>query len=556
MVNFLELFSDRLTINIQPENIMSTLNILAGNPPSLILFLLTFTGYYLMERQVKWFLHHQYPTFYDVLDRQGKIAPYVAFVMGFVMTLASTPVCLSALDDSYLASDQRGGYTTAGNVCIVSKAVLWTAELNRLDFSNGYVVHHLSSLMHMIHSLYLQDPLRPIYAVYASLATELFSDAASIMLYHDLRQAESRMAYAVQAINVVLLALVRAPAIAYGIPYILRSWPITSPAFWTHSLMTFLYARFLVNTVIRDVARLKMIQRSTDSRGRPSILLMYKLNVSYYGMFVSLAALATSALAWFLSVFNSSPSIQTGDISSLCRIFLQTAVVSFVGARLPDVISAKEFYSSPLWARTGYSLQGAMLAGMLFVGLSPGPLLQKQRLDVLAAACVASLVGESIGRVGCHFGGCCGSSSGDGKHRNEVSAPLLTSILTGTSALIILGLHLISNTFHLHVAGALALTAQASIRLYVSRFRKDVTPMMHIAVIGQVILGLGMLMNSIKNLPVYSSGLMDYSQKIIVMSSDTGSVFTKLASDPWAGALAFGLLLPGSFVQACASGGG
>ncbi|OCT54754.1 hypothetical protein CLCR_03125 [Cladophialophora carrionii] len=54
-------------------------------------------------------------------------------------------------------------------VCVAARTVLWTSELNRLDYASGYVYHHVLSLLDLAYQLHARMPMRPRFALYASL---------------------------------------------------------------------------------------------------------------------------------------------------------------------------------------------------------------------------------------------------------------------------------------------------------------------------------------------------------------------------------------------------
>ena len=187
---------------------------------SLPMCLTYFALYFILELITKRIFDNFNPGFFAKLHQNRKARPYFAFVMGMLVTLVSTPLCLQAWRDSSDANDVPGSaqMSTAGQLCLASRSVLWVSELNRLDFSNDYVVHHLASLFQLIYHLQYRIPLRPIYAIYASPITELSSDIASLMFYHGCKVDTSPWLYRTQFAHTILLLLLL-PPILYAIPF-------------------------------------------------------------------------------------------------------------------------------------------------------------------------------------------------------------------------------------------------------------------------------------------------------------------------------------------------
>jgi hypothetical protein len=144
--------------------------------PAVLIYL---TTYFVVERGIKEAYQLFYPEFFAQLYRDRKDQQYFVFIMGILLALMSTPICFSAFQESTSTNDLMGepNLSTAGKMCMAFKAVLWTSEFNRLDHSVGYIKHHLGSIGYLVYHLYNNLPLRIVYAFYASLATELVSNA-------------------------------------------------------------------------------------------------------------------------------------------------------------------------------------------------------------------------------------------------------------------------------------------------------------------------------------------------------------------------------------------
>jgi hypothetical protein len=78
-----------------------------------------------------------------------------------------------------------------------------TSEHNRLDYSGGYVYHHVLSLLDLTYQLHARMPMKPHFAIYASLATEVFSSLGCALAIMGLKAVNSSLGYTVQASTVV-----------------------------------------------------------------------------------------------------------------------------------------------------------------------------------------------------------------------------------------------------------------------------------------------------------------------------------------------------------------
>lgn len=58
--------------------------------------LLTFTAYYMLEGVLKLLCRHLSPEFYAKLKSEERYLPFFGFIMGWLITLFSTPICLYA----------------------------------------------------------------------------------------------------------------------------------------------------------------------------------------------------------------------------------------------------------------------------------------------------------------------------------------------------------------------------------------------------------------------------------------------------------------------------
>jgi hypothetical protein len=368
----------------------------------MLIYLMT---YFVVELFITKIFRHLYPEFYSKLYRERKDLQYFAFVIGILITLFSEPTCYVTFQYSSHTNELLGNpdRSTAGTVCMASRGVLWTSEFNRLDHSSKYIKHHQALLGYLIYHIQVGLPLRIIYAFYASLITELFSDTTCLITLYGLKPESSKLVYRVQAINWLLLVLVRLPPSIYAVTF-LPMHSLSDPVFWVNAICLFIYTRFNVNVIINVGKRLEILQ-FVDSR--PAYLkVLQKYNVLLYGIFFGVASFVSAILTSRL-YFQSSPTrFNPVEISRLSMQLLFTGLAAFFGARLPSALSnsrgaglnRKTFSTRGLW------IQGAMFATVLSVAIS----LLVYRYQIFLCLAMALPAGEAIGRVGCYFASCCG----------------------------------------------------------------------------------------------------------------------------------------------------
>ena len=221
-----------------------------------------FLLYYGTQRALQSLWKRANPDFYAQLEKDSKVPRYFAFVLGMIITTISTPACITALRESSNSNDFLGGTnlsSASAQICVASRAVLWVSELNRLDYASGYVYHHVLSLSDLIYHLQVEMPLRPIFAIYASLVTELFSDFVCILALHGLKAATSPSVHRLQTINTVLLLSLRLPAVLYASTFLgSRTGDGWMLAINIASLAV--YTRFLVRLFMSGARRLGIFQ--------------------------------------------------------------------------------------------------------------------------------------------------------------------------------------------------------------------------------------------------------------------------------------------------------
>ena len=411
--------------------------------PAMLIYL---TVYYIIEKSIKKVHHKLNPSFYEQLFRDHKDLQYFVFIMGILIVLFSTPFCYTAFRDSNATNDRLGSpfQSTAGKICLASKGVLWTSELIRLDYSAGYIAHHLSSLLYLVSHLVIGFPLRQMYAFFTSLITELVSDYDCLLRLHGVTPKTSPISYTIQYIRLAMLITIRLPACIYA-TYYLHLLPIQSPIFWLNLAMFSSYSAFILNNIITLASRLRIFNLVGEKS--KNLQLFERYQISLYSIFLGFSAFAMAVIASTLYPKSFSHKLSQAEYSRMHIQLIITGFVALIGAHNPYLYfqSQNRFNENGLW------IQGAILGTTISIMLSP--LIDRWHLFLSVA--ISLPIGEAIGRIGCQFAGCCGSSS---------SVPLRSAILNCLTGLsVLLSYHL--NYIGFKKAAILSLAANALIRL-------------------------------------------------------------------------------------------
>lgn len=517
-----------------------------GGQLSLPTILLYLAAYFVVERAVKEVFQHFSPELYDQLRREKKDAQIFAFIMGMLITAVSTPICLKALKDSNDSNDVLGNpnLSKAGQICIASRSILWASELNRLDHSNVYIAHHLSSMGYLVYHMQSKFPLRIIYAFYASLLTELLSDLTCILTVFGFKPDKHPFAYRIQVANTLLLVLLRIPPIIYAATFLPMN-VVSDPALWANIICLFVYGRFLSGIIFTASTRLQILKVVCE---RPMyVRVAQSFDVSVYGVLFALASFVTALLS--KAIYSQSNESSTGSSRSngLNIQLLLSGFAGLFGARIPfllgryglwPVFSPDVYRKSHLWIQSGI----AAVAASIFAS----PLTGRSRL--LFSFCLALPFGEAIGRIGCYFAGCCG---GSGDHRIKIPLQLKSSFWNAVAGVALLSLHTFSK-LQLETAAMVALAANGIIRILLrpnSFAAAQFT--LAIAFLGFSAMWLPRRTTEIeRNLQNQTYANFEYAEK----PKDGISTAFKTLYDPWAAILAFLSLAAGGFVQWCSGG--
>ena len=133
----------------------------------------------------------------------------------------------------------------------------------------------------------------------------------------------------------------------------------------------------------------------------PSEIHIFSLGIPIYGIMITLGMIAGITIACFLA--KKKENLSADDILTLA---LYVIPLSILGARTYYCIFAETkpvFWE--IW-NGGLAILGGVIGG--FIGIVLYTLIHKKNLlDILDVAAPALILGQSIGRIGCIFGGCC-----------------------------------------------------------------------------------------------------------------------------------------------------
>ncbi|KAK5996347.1 hypothetical protein PT974_01681 [Cladobotryum mycophilum] len=449
------------------------------------------------------------PSFYATLhkDPSFKLRPYFVFISGIALTIFTTPICLNAYTSTPADTDIFGhsrGFSSAEKICLSSRGVLWIAELPLLTYSTEIVTHHILALSSLATILVTNFPRRPLYLIYAGLITELFSDSFCMLRIHGQNAENSKTFRICMLSNAFALILLRVIPITAFIMTVFM--PAADIRTWVYTAAIAFYCGYMLYCSYLQLSVLGYIKLVKD---RPAYLqIMGKYHISLYSMLFGTAMVAAQASTIAMFRWSRDEPLTDGENRSLAIMGLGAAATGLLGATLlypafedrkhstsNDIAPAGCSVGLAVQARTTnitiqggpsgplsqpplrsgctirFAIQGGILSAACFLlsSLTLSPIPQKPAL--LSAMALSLPLGESIGRVGCHYAGCCGSKLHHGKE-NHGPVQLLSSTMN-MAAFAVLSSLVLKSTLSLYEAGALAILANASIRLSVDPLRES-----------------------------------------------------------------------------------
>lgn len=448
------------------------------------------------------------PDFYTGLKQSSasRFRAYFVFPVGFVLTAATTPVCLAAFSSTDPDIDRSGSSSSSTRtlsaqerVCLGSRAVLWVSELPLLSYSPDYVAHHVLSLSSLAAVLMNGQPLRPLYLIYAGLVTELWSDTTALLRFHGLDHKTSRV-YAVSAfVNVVGMILLRAvPALVFAVWYILPALPPVQVKLYMAAII--FYCGWLLRLSFKQISALGLVQVKWT---RPAcVRLADRLDVSLFSIVLGVAIAVVQALTVVIYSSRQDMAPSKAEISGMAVTGAGASVTGLVGAYVwnwwmqlsaapmatSDIQSNGKASTAKVLTREsqgcaaprpttrfirGISIQGAILFAVLWVLLSPTLPESVDKSLLISSMAISFPLGEALGRVGCYLAGCCGSEPSQDSKAPHPPVQLLSSVNNAITFAVTIAM-LVTGYLDIHKAGICAVMANASIRLSMNSLRSDI----------------------------------------------------------------------------------
>ncbi|KAF5373599.1 hypothetical protein D9758_000909 [Tetrapyrgos nigripes] len=407
---------------------------------------LAFTIYYLVECLLRYLVgtHLHNHTFQSVLRSSYKEPVYYGILLGAIISLFSTPFCLSALWASNPFSPLPPTFSTSAEICITSRTVLFISELNRLDMYPAYIYHHLGSIAAVLSALHLGAP-ELLYLPFTTLVSEIPGDLIWILTAHrDLRDSSSfarwgeSWRHTVKCVNFWMYAVFRVPSIpamAYTFWVAIEKYQWTGQravvfVSWVSIILgsySFWIWRYLRSqsrtsvapaevTVVRDTATTEKLAKANDvnkvaaskawtySFDHPiHVQLPSNIILTLYGPLMGLALSSLTLVSFTLT---------HGPLQLLAVSLSVTVMFAVLFARILCLVyedTIPVFLRDPIrvFLRPGFWLHGGVFGAALGLSLCSYVLKLVDIRQVVPALCIGFPLYESISRLGCHTYGCC-----------------------------------------------------------------------------------------------------------------------------------------------------
>ncbi|KAJ6788363.1 hypothetical protein PWT90_02899 [Aphanocladium album] len=451
-------------------------------------------SYYLSIFTLHILMGYAYREWYDSLRKQlgtRKTLGLLVFIIGVLVTLASSPFCGRAFVSS---SSSLDGYATSpmtldAKICLGTRAVLWTAELPLLGDTHFYLVHHILSLTSSSIVVVKKLNLAPLYLIYAGLITEVFSSSRAFLRGTGLHQGYPKLFARITCANAISIFLFRTlPAIHILQNQIFRPMMMNNLGLAYFVTVAF-YAGFVSYIAYKLLAGLGYVSFQPVSPAHFRLATSKSTrHISVYSVFLG-AGIATAELSCAtLYELANNETLSAKELSAMAKIGLGAVISGLFGAKLMnEVLSVssgtnkqlQKLVSSPSPAAPaprrffpafkGISIQGAILFSVLWLSLCPNLGFRINNQLLLGAAGVSLPLGEAIGRIGCYFAGCCGSTRREKYPGLQLLAATLNSAVFGIQ-IMHLANHGIST---LAEAGIAAVLANGVVRLMLNPLRTD-----------------------------------------------------------------------------------
>ncbi|KAJ4856773.1 prolipoprotein diacylglyceryl transferase domain-containing protein [Trichoderma breve] len=459
------------------------------------------------------------PTTYGQLrqDQGSRFQAYFVFIVGIVWTTMSAPICLGAFVFTPADTDQTGGHSQMSameKICLSSRGALWISELPRLSYSSEYLVHHILSLSSLAIILFNNLPRRPLYLIYAGLITELLSDTVALLRFRGKNHKNSRLYAQLTVINALSLLILRAlPAITVTLSVLM---PVKRISELNYIASVVFYCVWLIRLAFKQLSTQGVVQLVLVRPGY--IRIGQRTRITLYRLMLSVAIVAAQVVTAAVYCAPRDMLLSGIETHDLIIAGLGTVIAGLFGAKAINTLMmaidgspSTALHSHPLAQRTspnsdsvctslvrtfdpdsctvsfckmfgvpfldtlslnGISIQGSILFSALWVSQIHHIAPTVARDVLLASMALALLLGEAIGRIGCYFGGCCGTRPDKNRVDKIPSVQILTSVLN-MIAFFGLVTALDCGLMSLPEMGCTAMAVNAAIRLVVDRLRND-----------------------------------------------------------------------------------
>ena len=382
---------------------------------------LLFVVYYAIERIIQLILRARFRTFFDHLLAIGKLRALTAFCLGLFITLISTPFCARAC----LFVNNSGSVVEPGwdvKMCFTSRIFLLVAELNRIDYDDIYVFHHVGALMAGWFTVVFQMPMHVLLVLFTSLVAEISGDAIWILSvyaasFESPAPELTKFRRALAKLNVVQYAVLRTLGIGlaawwaanvdisqYATWELLIGWTlmIIHAAFCLWYISQHSRKAWAPASPAKHIFTMHLSHKPPHIRVHTSNFhLGTDIIFTLYGVFMGIGFAFLSAVVLLLI---PSP----GTLSALPVIQL----VAILGARVASLVfedGIVAFLHSPVTTllRPGFWLHGGIVGAVIGIYYCHAWGMIDDLWIFSGAMGVALPVYETASRIGCYFYGCC-----------------------------------------------------------------------------------------------------------------------------------------------------
>ncbi|OAA74397.1 Prolipoprotein diacylglyceryl transferase [Akanthomyces lecanii RCEF 1005] len=339
-------------------------------------------------------------------------------------------------------------------ICIGTRYVLWTAEMPFLGDTHFYLVHHILSLSSVGLAVFKSADLRIVYLIGAGLITELLSSSRAFIRGSGLHHSHPKLFARITITNAAAILLLRALPSIYLLRELFRPALATDLGLALFSTLAF-YTCFVTYIAYKLFAGQGYVSFQSTSPAH----FVFKIGeetsqVSVYSLLLGAAMASAQLLSASLYEWANIETLPQRELSSLAGIGLGTVISGLFGAKYmnrslsvstsPSMEQQKA--TSPLPASPGISrrffpgfkgisIQGAILFSATWLNLCP---ILGFKVNSRLLFCTAGLslpAGEAIGRVGCYFAGCCGSTRREKYPGIQLLSATLNMIVFGSKML-------------------------------------------------------------------------------------------------------------------------